>query len=93
MIDRKTVEHVARLARIKLTDEEIDKFSKEFSDILDAFSSLNEVETSDIKPSFHPIEIKNVVREDMAESSLSQDEALSNTEQKEDKMFKGPRAV
>lgn len=93
MIDRKTVEHVAKLARLKLTDEEIDKFSKEFSDILDTFSSLNEVETSEVKPSFHPVEIKNVVRDDVAEECLSQEEALSNTEQKEDKMFKGPRAV
>jgi aspartyl-tRNA(Asn)/glutamyl-tRNA(Gln) amidotransferase subunit C len=93
MIDKKTVEHVASLARIKLTDEEIAKFSEDLSGILDAFSSLNEVDIEDVKPSFHAIEMKNVVREDKKEGCLTQEEALANAEQKEDKMFKGPRAV
>lgn len=93
MIDKKTVEHVASLARIYLTEEEIEKFSKDISGILDAFSSLNEVDTQNIKPSFHPIEMKNVMRDDKEEECLSQEEALSNAEQKEDGFFKGPRAV
>lgn len=93
MIDRKTVEHVAKLSRIKLTDEEIEKFSKEISDVLNSFSLLKEVDTKDVKPSFQPTEIKNVTREDIPEKCLTQDEALSNTEQKEDKFFKGPRSV
>jgi len=93
MIDKKTVEHVASLARIDLTEEEIEKFSEQFSEILDAFLTLKEVGTERIEPSFHSIEIKNVVREDSVEKSLNQEEALSNAEQKEDKFFKGPRAV
>jgi len=93
MIDKKTVEHVASLARIYLTEEEIEKFSKDFKDILDAFSSLDRVDTENVKPSFHPIEMKNVMREDKEEKCLSQEEALSNAEQKEDGFFKGPRAV
>jgi aspartyl-tRNA(Asn)/glutamyl-tRNA(Gln) amidotransferase subunit C len=93
MIDKKTVEHVASLARIDLTEEEIEKFSKDISGILDAFSSLDEVDTENVKPSFHPIEMKNVMREDEEEKCLSQEEALSNAEQKEDGFFKGPRAV
>ena len=76
-----------------LTEEEIERFSKEFPDILDAFSSLKEVETKNVEPSFHPIELKNVMREDAIEECLTQEEALSNAEQKEDKHFKGPRAV
>jgi aspartyl-tRNA(Asn)/glutamyl-tRNA(Gln) amidotransferase subunit C len=93
MIDRKTVEHVAKLSRIKLTDEEIEKFSKEISDVLNSFSLLKEVDTKDVRPSFQPTEIKNVTREDAPEECLTQDEALLNTEQKEDKFFKGPRSV
>ncbi len=92
MIDEKTVEHIASLARLKTTEEEKKKFVKELSSILDAFSELKQVE-ADVKPSFHPIEIKNVLREDKEEKCISQDQALSNTEQKEDKFFKGPRIV
>ncbi len=93
MIDKKTVEHVAVLARIKLTEEETERFAKDFKDILDTFSSLNEVDTEGVRPSFHPIEMKNVMREDKEEKSLSQEDALANAEQKQDKLFKGPRAV
>ena len=93
MIDRKTVEHVAKISRINLTDKEIEKFSKEISDVLNSFSLLKEVDTRGVKPSFQPTEIKNITREDIPEECLSQDEALSNTEQKEDKFFKGPRSV
>jgi aspartyl-tRNA(Asn)/glutamyl-tRNA(Gln) amidotransferase subunit C len=93
MIDRKTVKHVADLSRLTLTEEEIDKLSKELSDILDAFSLLKEVDTNGVEPSFQPIEIKNVLREDLPEECLSQEEALANAEQKDDKLFKGPRSV
>jgi len=93
MIDRKTVKHVAKLSRINLTDKEIEKFSKEISDVLNSFSLLKEADTKDVEPSFQPSEIKNVTREDVPEECLSQDEALSNAEQKEDKFFKGPRSV
>lgn len=93
MIDKKTVEHVATLARVDLTEEEKEKFTKDLSGILEAFTSLKEVDTKNVKPSFHPIEMKNVMREDKKEECLTQEEALVNAEQKEDGLFKGPRAV
>jgi aspartyl-tRNA(Asn)/glutamyl-tRNA(Gln) amidotransferase subunit C len=93
MIDKQTVEHVAKLARVDLTEEEINNFSKEFSDILDLFSSLKDVKTENVEPSFHPVELKNVLREDSPEKCLTQEEALKNAEQKEDGFFKGPRSV
>jgi len=93
MIDKQTVEHVAKLARVNLTEEEIRKFSKEFSDILDLFSSLKDVDTKGVEPSFHPIKLKNVLREDKPEKCLTQEEALKNAEQKDDGFFKGPRSV
>lgn len=92
MIDRKTVEHVAKLARLRLTEQEIEKFTKELSAILDAFSTLQKI-SADASPSFQPIPLKNVAREDKEEQSLSQDEALANAEHKEEKYFKGPRIV
>lgn len=93
MIDKKTVEHIAELARLNLTEDEEEKFAKELSKILEAFSEIKQVNTENVKPSFQPIEIKNVLREDRPEESLSQEDALANAEQKEEKFFKGPRAI
>jgi aspartyl-tRNA(Asn)/glutamyl-tRNA(Gln) amidotransferase subunit C len=92
MIDRETVKHVAKISRINLTEEEIGKMSVELSDIADAFSLLKEVDTEKIKPSFHPIEIRDIVREDVPEESLTQEQALSNSGQKDGKFFRGPRS-
>lgn len=92
-VDRKLIEHVADIARLKLTEAEIKKFLPELKEILNAFSKLDEVNTGNVRPSFHPVEIKNVMREDKAEGCLTQEEALSNTPHKKDGYFKGPRAV
>ena len=92
-IDRKLLEHVAEVARLKLTEEEIRKFLPQLMEALEFFSQLQEVNTENVNPSFQPVEIKNVMREDEEKKCLSQDEALSLTEHKKDGHFKGPRAV
>ncbi len=92
-IDRKLLEHVAEVARLRLTEEEIKKFLPQLKEALEFFSQLQEVNTDGVKPSFQPVEIKNVIREDFEKQCLSQDEALSLTEHKKDGYFKGPRAV
>jgi len=92
-IDKELIKHVAELARLKLTDKEIDKFVPQLKEALEYFSKLDEVDTDNVKPSFQPVEIKNVLREDKEEKCLSQEEALSLTEHKKDGYFKGPRAV
>jgi aspartyl-tRNA(Asn)/glutamyl-tRNA(Gln) amidotransferase subunit C len=93
MITKETVKHVARVSRLTLTDEEIERMTKEISEVLDSFSLLKELDTDKVRPSFHPVGVKNIVREDLTEDSLSQEEALSNTELREEKFFKGPRSV
>lgn len=93
MIDEKIVKKVAGIARINLTQQEIKKFSKDLVSILDAFKDLAKVDTKNIKPAFQPIEVKNVLREDKVEKSLTQEQALSNTKNKEKKYFKGPKVV
>ncbi len=93
MIDRKTVEHVAKLARLRLREDEIKKFSEELSQIEKAFSKIKEVSTDKIEPSFQPLPLENIMREDVPEKSLSQEEALANAEHKEEKCFKGPKVV
>ncbi len=92
-VDKELIEHVAELARLKLTKEEIETFLPQLKEILDAFSKLDEIDVKDVKPSFQPIDLKNVMREDKVEKCLTQEEALSLTEHKKDGYFKGPRAV
>ncbi|MAG91307.1 Asp-tRNA(Asn)/Glu-tRNA(Gln) amidotransferase GatCAB subunit C [Candidatus Woesearchaeota archaeon] len=92
-IDRKLLEHVAEVARIKLSEEEIKKFLPQLEEALEFFSKLKEVNTDDVKPSFQPVELKNAMREDKEKKCISQDDALSLTEHKKDGYFKGPRAV
>lgn len=92
-IDRKLLERVAEAARLNLTEKEIEKFLPQLKEALEFFSQLQEVNTEKIKPSFQPVELKNVMREDKEKQCLTQDEALSLTEHKKDGYFKGPRAV
>lgn len=92
-IDHKLLEHVAELARLKLSEEEIKKFLPQFKEALEFFSQLKGINTYNVKPSFQPVEIKSVMREDVEKKCLSQDDALSLTEHKKDGYFKGPRAV
>ena len=92
-VDRKLLEHVAEVARLKLNEEEIKKFLPQLKEALELFSKLKELNTDSVKPSFQPVEVKNVMREDKEEECLSQDDALSLTEHKKDGYFRGPRAV
>ena len=92
-VDRKLLEHVAEVARLKLTEKEIEKFLPQLKETLEFFSKLKEINTDNVKPSFHPVELKNAMRDDKEGKCLSQDEALSLTEHKKDGYFKGPRAV
>ena len=92
-VDKKLLEHVAEVARLKLTEKEIEKFLPQLKEALNFFSKLNEINTDNTKPSFQPVELKNAMREDKEKKCLSQDEALSLSEHKKDGYFKGPRAV
>ena len=90
-INIETVKHVARLARLELSEKEISKFQKELNDVLSAFKELDKALGS--TPSFQPLPIKDVFREDVVEPPISQTTALANTKHKEKGFFKGPRAV
>ena len=92
-IGMEIIEHVAELARLKLTKQEIKKFSEQLKEVLEAFSKLDEVDTKNVKELIQPIVLKNVMRDDAVGGSLSQEKALSQTELKKDGYFKGPKAV
>ena len=92
-IDNELIRHVADVARLELTDAEIATFQPQLKEILEAFSKLDEVQADDLKPSFHPVELKNALREDKSGECLPNETALANTTHKKDGYFKGPKVV
>ena len=88
-----TIEKVAKLALLDLTEEDKEKFSKQLGDILSYFEKLNDLDTSKIEPTTHAIDLKNVYREDVPKNSLSNEDALKNAEHKKDGYFKAPRIL
>ena len=92
-VDKKLLLRVAANARLNLTEAEIEKFLPQLQEILEAFSKLDEIDAGKEQPSFQPIKLKNVMREDKVEKCLSQEEALSNTKNKKDGYFLGPRVT
>ncbi len=87
------VKRVAANARLNLKEEEVKKFAAEMKEILAAFEQLKEVNTDKTEPSFHPIPVKNVAREDTPGKCLDRDEALSLTPHRKDPYFKGPKVL
>ena len=90
-IDKELIKRVAKNAKLELTDEEIEKFTQQLEGILSAFKTIDEVDTKNVEPSFHPQEIKNIWREDKPQKW--EWDPLANTKHKEGKYFKGQKAV
>lgn len=91
MITIKEVEHVAKLARLELTEEEKVKFSKQLGDILDYAQQMNEIDTEGIEPMSHAIPIVNVMRKDEVVHEFSREELMANAPLKEDGFFRVPK--
>lgn len=92
-ITKKDVEHVAWLARLALTDEEKDMFTRQLSQILEHAGKIAELDTSRIPPTSHVLPVKNVFREDETRPCLSREQALSNAPAKERGMLKIPKII
>lgn len=86
------LKQVSDNARIRLTEDEVDTFSSDLDDVLEKFESLQEVDVENTEPAFHPVELNEETREDEEGSSLTQEEAVSNSENTERGYFKGPSA-
>jgi aspartyl-tRNA(Asn)/glutamyl-tRNA(Gln) amidotransferase subunit C len=91
-ISRDEVLHVARLARLELTDDEVTKFQSQLSQILEAVSKVTELDLSDVPPTAHPLEIANAWAEDEPHACLSVEEAFANAPDSQDDHFKVPPA-
>jgi len=82
------VRHIAWLARLGLSEEEVEKFSLQLSNILENFEILNQVDTANVPPATHTIPLQNVFRKDDVAKSYSQAEILSNAPKQEGNCFK-----
>ena len=91
-ITRDEVLHVARLARLALTDEEVERLGAQLSAILEAVGKVSELDLSDVEPTSHPLELVNVWAEDEPRPSLPVDEALANAPEREGGYFRVPPA-
>jgi len=89
----KDVQHVAKLARLHLSPEEEAKLTEQMNAILQYAEKLNELDTENVKPTTHVLQVSNVMRDDVVKESLTQEEALLNAPDDEDGHFKVPAVL
>ena len=89
-ITREDVLHVAKLAELDLTEEEIGRLEVQLNDILAAVGKVSELDLSDVPPTSHPLSVVNALRPDEARPSLSLDEVFANAPDREGDYFRVP---
>lgn len=93
LITIKEVEHVARLARLAVSDEEKEMFTRQLADIVDYIHLLNEVDTENVEPMAHAIPMTNVLREDIAENNFDREDMLAISPYEEDGFIRVPKII
>lgn len=92
-ISREEVAHLARLARLAVTDDELDTFAGQLDVILQAVAQVGEVAAVDVPPTSHSVPLTNVYRDDVVVPGLTREEALSGAPDAEDHRFRVPRIL
>ncbi|WP_181310437.1 Asp-tRNA(Asn)/Glu-tRNA(Gln) amidotransferase subunit GatC [Nocardioides campestrisoli] len=92
-ISRDEVAHLAVLARIDLSDAELDHLAPQLSVILESVASINEVASADVPPTSHPLPLTNVFRDDVVVPGLSAEQALAGAPESEQQRFSVPRIL
>ncbi len=92
-VSEKDVRHIAKLARLELTDAEVQTFSGQLGDILGYMDKLNQVDTTEVEPLYHVHDQVNRLRADQVETSLPREEALKNAPDTDGTFFKVPRVI
>ncbi len=93
MITKQDVEHVALLARLELSEEEKEIYTKQLNDILNHAKDLEKINTDDVPPTAHVLPIKNVFREDEVGEHLPNEKAVANAPEAEGSFIKVPKIV
>ena len=91
-ITREEVLHVAQLARLELSDEEVERFRDQLSAIIEAVSKVSELDLADVAPTSHPLEIANAWAEDEPRPCLGLDDVFANAPDRDDDYFRTPPA-
>jgi aspartyl-tRNA(Asn)/glutamyl-tRNA(Gln) amidotransferase subunit C len=92
-ITRDEVLHVAKLARLDLSEDEVERLTRELGAILEAVGKVSELDLDDVPPTSHPLELVNAWREDESRPSLSLDEVFANAPAREGDLFRVPPAT
>ena len=92
-LSRNDVAHLARLARLAVTDEELDLYAGQLSAVLDAVAQVQKASVEDVPPTTHAVPMTNVMREDVARPSLPRDAVLAGAPAAEDGRFRVPRIL
>ncbi|WP_085505287.1 Asp-tRNA(Asn)/Glu-tRNA(Gln) amidotransferase subunit GatC [Thalassobacillus devorans] len=89
-ISKEEVKHVANLARLAISEKEADMFTKQLDDIITYAEQLNELDTTDVEPTTHVLDLKNVMRKDEPRKWLEKEDVLKNAPDHKDGQFKVP---
>lgn len=92
-ITKEEIEHIAVLARLRLSEEEKTLFGSQLSSILDYMEKLNELDTKDIEPTSHVLSLSNVMRDDSQAASLPREDALDNAPSHTEKFYRVPKII
>ena len=92
-LTRDEVAHVAKLARLAITDDELDVYTGQLADVLEHANDIAALDIADVPPTAHPLPIRNVFRDDVVRPSLDRDEVLAQAPAAEDGRFKVPRIL
>jgi aspartyl-tRNA(Asn)/glutamyl-tRNA(Gln) amidotransferase subunit C len=87
-LSREEVQHIALLARLGMTEAELERFREQLSNILENFEILQQVDTTDVPPTTQSVALQNVVRDDKVAPSLPPDDVLANAPQREGELFR-----
>lgn len=85
--------HAALLARLKLTDNETELFSRQVSSIIEYIDKLNELDVKDIEPTAHVLQVRNIFREDKSIPSLPREQALQNAPDSNENFYRVPKII
>ena len=89
-IDREQLRHVAHLARLELSDDELERLGAQLNDIIDAVSKVSELDLSDVPATSHPLDVVNVWADDEPRPCLTVDEVFANAPERDGNYFKVP---
>ena len=92
-VKKEDVKNIAKLSKLRLSEDEIEEFTGDLNQILDYVKKLDSLDTKNVEPLSHPLEGVNVLREDELEKSIDKETALKNASERTEEFFKVPKVI